>query len=82
MRYREFIVWTFGACAIWASAYVGIGYLARGAYEQIAGNLKWGGFVFVAIILVFMVIIHFGKQRLEIAAEKLAEPDSEEKPKA
>ena len=73
MRYRTFISWTVGACAIWASAYVGIGYLAKGAYEQIAGNLKWGGFAFVAIILIFMIIVHFGKQKLEIAAEKMAD---------
>lgn len=71
MRYREFISWTIGACALWASAYVGVGYLARSTYEQIAGNLKWGGFAFIAIILIFMIIVHFGKKRLAIAAEKM-----------
>ncbi|MEY3888981.1 MAG: hypothetical protein RLZZ90_39 [Actinomycetota bacterium] len=71
MRYREFISWTIGACALWASAYVGVGYLARSTYEQIAGNLKWGGFAFIAIIIIFMIIVHFGKQRLAIAAEKM-----------
>ncbi|MEN9961919.1 MAG: hypothetical protein RIS66_332, partial [Actinomycetota bacterium] len=25
------------------------------------------------IILIFMIIVHFGKQKLEIAAEKMAE---------
>ena len=73
MRYRTFISWTVGACAIWASAYVGIGYLAHSAYDQIASNLKWGGLAFVAIILIFMVVVHFGKQKLEIAAEKMAD---------
>ena len=73
MRYRVFISWTVAACAIWASAYVSVGYLARSAYEQIAGQLKWGGLAFVAIILIFMIIVHFGKQKLEIAAEKMAE---------
>lgn len=73
MRYRVFISWTVAACAVWASAYVSIGYLARSAYEQIAGQLKWGGLAFVAIILIFMIIVHFGKQKLEIAAEKMAE---------
>lgn len=77
MRYRTFITWTVGACAIWASAYVSIGYLAHSAYDQIAGNLKWGGLAFVAIILIFMIIVHFGKQRLEIAAEKLADQPAE-----
>jgi membrane protein DedA with SNARE-associated domain len=73
MRYRVFISWTVAACTIWASAYVSVGYLARSAYEQIAGQLKWGGLAFVAIILIFMIIVHFGKQKLEIAAEKMAE---------
>jgi membrane-associated protein len=72
MRYRTFISWTVAACAIWASAYVGIGYLAHSAYDQIAGQLKWGGLVFVAIILIFMIVAHFGKQKLEVAAEKMA----------
>jgi membrane-associated protein len=73
MRYRTFISWTVGACAIWASAYVSIGYLAHSAYDKIAGQLKWGGLVFVGIILIFMIIAHFGKQKLEIAAEKMAD---------
>lgn len=73
MRYREFIFWTIGACSLWASAYVGVGYLARSTYEQIAGNLKWGGLAFVAIIIIFMIVVHFGKKRLEIAAEKMIE---------
>ena len=73
MRYRVFISWTVAACAVWASAYVSVGYLARSAYEQIAGQLKWGGLAFVALILIFMIIVHFGKQKLEIAAEKMAE---------
>lgn len=76
MKYRTFISWTVAACAVWASAYVGIGYLAHSAYDQIAGQLKWGGLAFVAIILIFMIIVHFGKQKLEIAAEKMADaPD-------
>ncbi len=73
MRYRTFISWTVGACAIWASAYVSVGYLFKSAYAQLAGQLKWGGLAFVAIILIFMIIVHFGKQKLEIAAEKMAE---------
>jgi membrane-associated protein len=79
MRYRTFISWTVAACAIWASAYVGVGYLFHSAYEQIAGQLKWAGLGFVAIILIFMIIVHFGKQKLEIAAEKLADEPAKSK---
>lgn len=71
MSYRKFISWTFSACLIWASAYVGIGALAHGAYDQLAGKMKWAGIVFVAIILVFVILAHFGKQRLEAQAAKM-----------
>lgn len=72
MRYRLFIRWTLGACAVWASAYVGVGYLAQSSYQQMAQNLKYGGFVFVGIILAFVIIVHFVKKRLEKTAERMA----------
>ena len=73
MRYRIFITWTVGACAIWAAIYVAVGYIAKASYLQLSANLKWGGAVFVGIILIFVVIVHFAKKRLEKEAEKLAE---------
>ena len=73
MRYRIFITWTVGACAIWAGIYVAVGYIAKASYLQLSANLKWGGAVFVGIILIFVVIVHFAKKRLEKEAEKLAE---------
>lgn len=73
MRYRVFITWTVGACAIWAGIYVAVGYIAKASYLQLSANLKWGGAVFVGIILIFVVIVHFAKKRLEKEAEKLAE---------
>lgn len=75
MRYRVFIRWTVAACAVWASAYVGVGYLAQSSYEQIGTNLKYGAFIFIAIILVFMTIVHFAKKRLEKAAVKMVDED-------
>ncbi|MEO0024902.1 MAG: hypothetical protein RL196_1343 [Actinomycetota bacterium] len=73
MRYRVFISYTAAACAVWAGAYVTAGYLLRSAYEQIAGHLKWGGFAFVAIIVIVMIVVHFAKQKLEVAAAKMAD---------
>ena len=75
MRYRVFIRWTLVACAVWASAYVSVGYLAHTSYDQIGANLKYGSFIFVAIILVFVTIIHFAKKRLEKTAIKMVETD-------
>lgn len=78
MRYRVFIRWTVGACAVWASAYVGVGYLAQASYEQIGANLKYGALVFIAIILIFMIIVHFAKKRLEKSAVRMVEVDKAE----
>ena len=75
MRYRVFIRWTLASCAVWASAYVSVGYLAHTSYDQIGTNLKYGGLIFVAIILVFVKIIHFAKKRLEKTAIKMVETD-------
>ena len=75
MRYRVFIRWTIAACAVWASAYVSVGYLAHTSYDQIGTNLKYGGLIFVAIILVFVTIIHFAKKRLEKTAINMVETD-------
>lgn len=78
MRYRVFIRWTLAACAVWASAYVSVGYLARSSYEQLGTGLKYGGVVFVAIILIFVTIVHFAKKRLEKTAERMVETDKAE----
>jgi membrane protein DedA with SNARE-associated domain len=78
MRYRVFIRWTVGACAVWASAYVGVGYLAQASYEQIGANLKYGALVFIAIILIFMIIVHFAKKRLEKSAIRMVEANKAE----
>ena len=75
MRYRVFIRWTIAACAVWASAYVSVGYLAHTSYDQIGSNLKYGGFIFVAIILIFVTIVQFAKKRLEKTAIKMVETD-------
>lgn len=73
MHYRVFIRWTVAACAVWASLYVGVGYIAKASYQQLSGSLKFGGVVFVLIILIFLVLAHFGKKRLEREAEKMIE---------
>lgn len=79
MRYRVFIRWTFAACAVWASLYVGVGYLAKESYEQIGGTLKFGAVAFIAIILIFVTLVHFAKKRLEKTAVKMVEDDKAEK---
>lgn len=64
MPYRIFIAWTFAACAIWASLYVGVGYAARTSYEQLEDNLKIASFVGIGILLLFLLFVALSKKIL------------------
>jgi len=64
MRYRQFITFTFFACAIWASLYVGVGFAARSSYETLSGNLRWAALIGVGIILAFLGVIALVKKLL------------------
>jgi membrane protein DedA with SNARE-associated domain len=64
MPYRTFIFWTFLACALWTSMYVGVGFLARASYEQLSDNLRVAVFVGIGILVVFLILISLGKKLL------------------
>jgi membrane protein DedA with SNARE-associated domain len=70
MPYKVFISWTFAACTIWASMYVGVGYLARASFDQLSDNLRVASFVGIGIILVFMLLVFIGKKLLNNYAHK------------
>lgn len=65
MRYRKFIAWTLPACVIWAIAYASVGWAAAGTYRELAGRLHYAGYVFVAIILAFVIVVFAVKKFLE-----------------
>ncbi|MEN9989163.1 MAG: hypothetical protein RL508_142 [Actinomycetota bacterium] len=71
MRYSSFIRWTLGACTVWASAYVGVGWLAHKAYDQYLSNLKLGGLIFAGLVIVVLVVVRLVKKRLENTAERM-----------
>lgn len=75
MRYRTFISWTFGACLVWSSVYVGIGYIAKASYQQVAANFKFGALIFAGIILVFVLVVHFAKKQIAKAADQMIAED-------
>ncbi len=79
MRYKTFISWTFAACLVWSVTYVSIGYIARASYEEVASNFKFGAVFFVAIIAIFIFLIHLAKKKIAKAADKMI---AEESPKA
>ena len=75
MRYKTFISWTFGACLVWASVYVGIGYIAKASYQQVASNFKFGALVFAGIILIFIFLVHLAKKRISKEADRMIAED-------
>ena len=65
MRYRRFIGWTAPACVLWAFAYVTVGSAAAGGYRELSASLHNAGYLFVAVIAVFIALVVIGKKLLE-----------------
>ncbi|MFF2051722.1 DedA family protein [Leifsonia sp. NPDC058194] len=65
MRYRTFMAWTAPACVLWAFAYVSVGALAAGSYRELSRELHWAGYIFVAIIAVFVLLVFLVKKILQ-----------------
>lgn len=65
MSYRKFISWTIPACVIWALAYVTLGAVTAGGYRELSERLHGAGYVFVAVIVVFILLVVIGKKLLE-----------------
>jgi membrane-associated protein len=65
MRYRKFIAWTAPACILWAVAYVSVGWAAAGSYRQLSSRLHFAGYLFVAIIVVFVLMVVLVKRLIE-----------------
>lgn len=65
MRYRRFLAWTAPACIIWAVAYVSVGWAAAGSYRRLSSQLHYAGYIFVAIIVVFLLVALLIKKLIE-----------------
>jgi membrane protein DedA with SNARE-associated domain len=81
MKYKTFISWTAGACAVWTSMYLGIGWFAHGATDALK-QFKFGGAIFAGIIVVFLIIVTLAKKRLEKSATAMIEESEEAKARA
>jgi membrane protein DedA with SNARE-associated domain len=75
MRYKTFIIWTFGACLVWASTYVGIGYIAKASYQEVASNFKFGALAFVGILAIFILVIHLAKTKISKVADQMIDEE-------
>ena len=49
---------------LWALAYVSVGSLAAGSYRELSRELHWAGYLFVAAIAVFLVVVVLVKRLL------------------
>lgn len=65
MSYRKFLAWTLPACLIWSVSYASVGWAAAGTYRELSGRLHYAGYIFVAIILVFLLVVVLVKKLLE-----------------
>jgi membrane protein DedA with SNARE-associated domain len=68
--YRRFLAWTVPACIVWATLYVSVGAAAAGTYRQLADQLHYAGYIFVAIIVVFLVLVFVTKKVIKRAERK------------
>ena len=65
MTYRKFMTWTVPATVIWTFAYVSVGTFAAGSFRDLLDRLHYAGYIFVAIIAVFIVVVFIVKKLLE-----------------
>jgi membrane protein DedA with SNARE-associated domain len=65
MSYRRFISWTAPACAIWATAYVTVGWVVAGSFRALQDQLHFAGYLFVGAFLVFAGAVFLVKKLLE-----------------
>jgi len=71
MRYRTFIRWTAAACALWAGAYLGVGWILHRSYDLWLGRLKFGGIIFAVIVVVLFLVVSRVKKGLEKKADAI-----------
>lgn len=64
MSYRRFLRWTAPACILWSFAYVSVGAGAAGGYRELSDRLHSAGYLFVAVIAAFIVLVFVVKKIL------------------
>ncbi|PVW06520.1 DedA family protein [Microbacterium sp. Gd 4-13] len=76
--YRRFLAWTTPACVIWTTLYISVASLAAGTYRDLSQSIHYAGYIFVAVIVVFLVLIFIGKKVIERVERKHLGDDSAE----
>jgi membrane-associated protein len=66
--YRRFLAWTAPACTLWSIVYVSVAAAAAGTYRELADQLHYAGYIFVAVIVAFLLLVYVAK-RVIVARE-------------
>lgn len=61
--YRRFLAWTVPACIIWSALYITVASAAAGGYRELADQLHYAGYIFVAIMIGFFLLV-FGAKKI------------------
>jgi membrane protein DedA with SNARE-associated domain len=73
--YRRFLAWTIPACVIWSTLYISVAAAAAGTYRELADQLHYAGYIFVAVIAGFLVVVFLAKKVIERSERKHLEHD-------
>ncbi len=73
--YRRFLAWTIPACVIWSALYISVAAVAAGTYRELADQLHYAGYIFVAVIGLFLVLVFISKKVIERAERKHLDHD-------
>ena len=68
--YRRFLAWTAPACVIWSALYISVASVAAGTYREVADRVHYAGYIFVAVIVVFIALVFVSKKIIERAEHK------------
>lgn len=63
--YRRFLAWTLPACIVWAALYITVASLAAGTYRELADQVHSAGYIFVAVMAAFFLLVFLGKKIVE-----------------
>lgn len=77
--YRRFLAWTAPACAVWSVLYVSVAAAAAGTYRELADRLHSAGYLFVAIIAVFLVLAWIAKRVIVAREARHMGPDEDDR---
>lgn len=76
--YRRFLAWTVPACMLWAALYIPVAAVAAGTYRELADQLHFAGYIFVAIMIAFLIAIYLAKKLLQRSEARHLSLESEE----